>query len=92
MLIIQHHGSVEPVSYKHVINPIKTEKGFEPNWEEYKKIKATSQINALKEDFEKHQKNGKIIIVNFAGGWCFLTYGIDILQGKELINQELLED
>ncbi len=82
MLVIQHHGTSTPISYKHVIKPIGNQEiGFTPNWEAYNKIK----FNINKETFERVQSEGKIILVNSAGGWCDYTYGMDILEGAELI-------
>ncbi len=86
MLIIQHHGTNTPISYKHVVKPIGSkESGFSPNWEQYNKIKATSLCNILPNDFERVQNEGKIILINSAGGWCDYTYGMDILEGANLI-------
>lgn len=92
MLIVQHHGTNTPISYKNVINPIKLAGGgFAPNWEQYNKIVASgSKMNILKKDFERVQEEGAIIIVNFAGGWCTMTYGMDILEGAELVDKELI--
>ena len=92
MLIVQHHGTNAPIRYNHVINPIKCEGGtFAPNWEQYNKILASgSKMNILKKDFERVQCEGAIIIVNFAGGWCTMTYGMDILEGSELVDKELI--
>ena len=91
MLVVQHHGTNTPISYKHVINPLGNERdGFSPNWEQYKKINETSKFNIRKSDFEKAQCEGAIIIVNRAGGWCTITYGMDILEGAELVNKDLI--
>jgi hypothetical protein len=85
MLVVQHHGTQTPISYNHVINPIKVGKHTEPNWDELKKIRNKSACNILDKDFEKTQKDGHIVIINRAGGWCIITYSMDILEGKELI-------
>lgn len=87
MLIIQHHGTQTPVEYKHVVNPIKTASGFEPNWSEIRKIRATSKFNGVDKIFEDVQSRGSVIIINEAGGWCTLTFGMKILQGKELVKK-----
>lgn len=85
MLVIQHHGTHTPISYSHVINPIKVGNSMEPNWEELKQIRQKSVCNIFDRDFEKAQKEGYVIIINRAGGWCIITYSMDILEGKELI-------
>ncbi len=58
------------VEYKHKIVPIKQKNGsFEPNFaEEYKVLSSMATIN-----FEKYQRAGTTILVNFSGGWCTLT-------------------
>lgn len=92
MLIVQHHGTNTPIKYKHVINPIKCENGtFAPNWRKFDEIQQQgSKMNILGGDFERVQKEGAIIIINFAGGWCTMTYGMDILEGAELVDKELI--
>lgn len=83
MLIIQHHGTNTPITYKHSVQPIKTAQGFEPNMAAFNKVKSASVWNIFEEDFVRFQKAGKTLLVNQAGGWCELTYGMDILEGQE---------
>lgn len=91
MLIIQHHGTTTPIQYNHVINPIKVEGSYAPNWNEYNRIKSSgAPINILKNDFERVQSEGAIIIINRAGGWCTMTYGMDVLKGAELLDKECI--
>lgn len=69
----------EKIDFAHSIVPIKCGEKFIPNTWKLDSIRRNSKINILTEDFEKHQKAGKTILVNKMGGWCIRTKDMDIV-------------
>jgi hypothetical protein len=73
----KHYKTI--IEYKAMIVPIKNGDKFLPNISKFESVR----FNMLTEDFEKYQKQGKTIIVNMNGGWCFLDEGCEIVaEGK----------
>lgn len=79
IVLISHRGQ-EPVEYAHVIAPIKEGDTFLPNKEALRDIRANSIIYIENHVFERSQTAGKTIIVNEAGGWCYLTEDSKIIE------------
>ncbi len=63
----------EIVTYKHVIEPIRESliSPFEPNTKQLKKAFGEGMYSMVKKSVEECQREGKTIIINTAGGWCF---------------------
>lgn len=72
-MLYSHGENQKPVRYKHKIEPVKHGDKFLPNAKVLKDIRTKSTIYIENHVFERVQREGKTIIVNFAGGWCFLT-------------------
>lgn len=70
----------QTVEYKHVLKPIKDGNEFKPNWDELNEIIRKSHLNILRLTFAKYQKEGKTILINYAGGWCTLTKDMEIVK------------
>lgn len=79
-LLVSHNGA-EPIEYKHKIEPVKHGDKFLPNNKALKDVRAQSTFFIENHVFERVQREGKTIIVNFAGGWCFLT------KDSKIVNQ-----
>ena len=69
----KHYQTI--IEYKHKIVPIKCGDKFLPNIAHFEQV----PFMMLTEDFEKYQEQGKTIIVNMHGGWCFLDEGCEII-------------
>lgn len=72
---VKHYPTSKPMSY-FAVEPVKTGETFEPNYALLRKVK----FNILNQDFVKHQKQGKTILINEMGGWCTLATGMEIVE------------
>lgn len=78
MLTVKDTMTGKTQQYASAIAPIPQGDKFEPNYNALKQH--TGPMNIFKEDFDKHQKTGKTILVNHLGGWCFLTATDEIVE------------
>ncbi len=63
-----------------VIAPIKKDNTYLPNIVELEKLKNSNQpVNIFTQTFINFQTEGKTILINKMGGWCFLTPDMKII-------------
>ncbi len=72
MATIRTIATGKTVEYASAIPPIKDGDKFKPNYEALKKHKGPTMF-MYQTDFERNQRDGKTILINNMGGWCFLT-------------------